>query len=134
MKIISFNLLDKYLHLLRIENNKNYPPKKSKKKTSNKDIRLIDNSVSINDTNYRVRQFSFKQPLKSQKNLLDLNNKNKIRNKLKLLTVNVKSKTKKKTKSKINNKFNNSYLPLNDEKSIKEYLATSMDDLDYNEL
>ena len=81
-----------------------------------------------------MRQFSFKQPLKSQKNLLDLNNKNEIRNKLKLLTVNVKSKTKKKTKSKINNKFNNSYLPLNDEKSIKAYLATSMEDLDYDEL
>ena len=132
IKIISFSLLDKYLHFLRTEKAKSYPPKKSNKASIKKCTKINDNSISINESNYRVRQSSFKQPLKSPQSLLDLNNKNKIRNKKKDLTINEKSKTK--IKSNIGDKLNNSYLPLNDVKSIKAYLATSMDDLDYDEL
>ena len=61
MKIISFNLLYKYLHLLRIENNKNYPSKKSEKTSSNKGIKIIDNSISINDSKSKINQLSFKK-------------------------------------------------------------------------
>ena len=123
----TFNLLAIYTIFLRNKINNNFPPKKNKH--SSKNLKLLNNSSIINDSKSKGNLLGFKSPRKSQKNLLKISKKN-------MITFNIKNKSNKKyTKSndiKNNKKLNNS--SINNEINLKEYLMTSLEELEFDEL
>ena len=123
----TFSLLDSYSSLLISRNHIQFPPKKSSRKLKN----LInnDNKIINSEAKFKNSEIAFKTTLKSPKNIIKVK-KNKV--KLKHL------KERKTTKSL---RFNNSKksisvsnIQLNNNINLEEYLKTSMDELDYEQI
>ena len=127
----AFNLLGSYSNLLRSQTLINNPIKKKIKRTYS--MKLVNDSKSVNNSKYKASQKSFKKPLKSEKKLLFSNRK---RSQKSMATINDKISNKKTKISKVNkNKnLNNSELYLIGDINLKEYLMTSMNELDFDEL
>ena len=127
----AFNLLGSYSNLLRSQTLVNNPIKKKVKRSYS--MKLVNDSKSVNNSKYKASQKSFKKPLKSEKKLLFSNRK---RSQKSMATINDKISNKKTKISKVNkNKnLNNSELYLIGDINLKEYLMTSMNELDFDEL
>ena len=123
----TFTLVSNYSSLLHSQKSLKYPPKKNPK-TSKQLITINFGSKSKSDIKYRNSQNSSKSTSKSQKKLL-FDNKT-----ISLFKINNKKSTKSVLGLKEKKKLNTSILPLNNEINVKEYLTTSMNDLDYDEL
>ena len=118
----TFSIVEKYSNQLSSQNALKYPPKKRVKTSKNLDsINFNLNSNSLSDSKNKNTQISLKNTSKSRKNII-LEKKEKT-------TTSFPIKNKNFIK-----KLNNSKLPLNGEINLKEYLITSMDDLDYDDL
>ena len=123
IKKTTFSLVQNNSNLLYSKKILKYPPKKKIKTTMNYNYNLTSkNNKSANMINSS----------RSQKNLLFTKKKNLIQQ----LNIN-----KKNSASTFNSNFkiktlkkNSSLLPLNNEVNLREYLLTSMNDLDFNEL
>jgi hypothetical protein len=113
--------MDNYSILLTSRISLKSPPKKNKNNEKS-----LKNSISHleNETNIKIIQNNTQ---KSQKRLL-FTHKKKRKNKI---SINDKTQM---NENNMNKSISNSALPLNVEIDIKEYLVTSMDDLDYDEL
>ena len=121
----SFWIVQNYASILQSQDLGSVPPKRGKR-TSNK----LDNSEEISKSKMSLK--SFKSPLISRpqrETLVKLNNMRIHRNKT---MINYKKGRKNKF---ISSKTNKIYQNLQENKDInlKEYLKTSMDDLDYDE-
>ena len=132
----AFNLLGNYSILLRSQNLINNPIKKQFKRSNS--LKLINDSKSVINSKSKTSLKSFKKPLKSEKKILYSNRK---RSQKSIATINEKITNKKISNRKIkilkinnNKRINNSELYLIGDISIKEYLLTSMDELDFDEL
>ena len=123
----TFTLVSNYSSLLHSQKSLKYPPKKNPK-TSKQLITINFGSKSKSDIKYRNSQNSSKSTSKSQKKLL-FDNKT-----VSLFKINNKKSTKSVVGLKEKKNLNTSILPLNNEINVKEYLTTSMNDLDYDEL
>ena len=119
---VTFNLLGNYCSLLGTLKPKNMPPKKSFK------LNLIDDSKHKMDNKKFGNRKSIK--IKSRKSFIKLN---KRTNKSKSLIINNKIISNKLNHSKTIN-MDNSLSLLNNELKLKNYLETSMDELDYDEI
>jgi hypothetical protein len=117
----AFSLMDNYSILLTSRISLKSPPKKNKNNEKS-----LKNSISHleNETNIKIIQNNIQ---KSQKRLLFTNRKKRKNKKY------IYDKTQM-NENNMNKSISNSALPLNGEIDIKEYLVTSMDDLDYDEL
>ena len=120
IKKTTFLVIKDYCNLLNSPKALKYPPKKKIQKNSNSiNFKYISNSQ--NASNLKSSKLRLKN---TSKTLLYKNNKKIINTKKKIEKLNSK-------KSKL---INSSMLQLNDEINIKEYLSTSLKDLDYDEL
>ena len=128
----TFNILGNYTIFLRNQTKNNFPPKKYV--CGSKNFKLIDNSSIVNKSKSKGSLLDFKNQGKSQKNLLKTNKK-KPKN---MITFNDKIKSNKKliksNKIKNNKYLNNSSMPLKNEINLEQYLMTSLDELEFDEL
>ena len=122
----SFSLVEKYIGLLKSQKAKKFPPKKTNK-VSTHSLILNDNIDSNNEMKYKGIQMSFKNSLKSQKEIFNENNS-------KINIINYKKINRKKKYNDSKNNANSSKFQLNEEINLKNYLITSMNELDYDEL
>ena len=128
----SLSLMENYSYLLLSSNSLQSPPKRNIKTSVSPRTRINiynSNSCSQNESINKINPHK----ISTSKNLLFSNKKH-----LKTFVFK-KKKSKRKLNKKIpdkkeNKSLNNSGLLINREIEIKEYLATSMDDLDYDEL
>ena len=120
IKKTTFSLIENYCNLLNSPKALKYPPKKKIRKKSDS-FNFKYNSNTQNDSKLKNSKLSLKNTSKS----LLFGNNRKI--------ININKNTKKLTSEK-SKSINSSMLPLNDEISIKAYLSTSLNDLDYDEL
>ena len=114
----TFSIVESYSNFLKSQKNINFPPKITNKLRASK-ISLNEKNNSKKEIKIKEVQANLKSPLKSQKDLL-------IHHK-----INTKF-SRKKTKYTKNGDV--SSFQLKDETNIKEYLITSLDELDYDEL
>ena len=124
----AFWLVQNYTNILQSQDLVSFPPKKRKRSSTK-----LDNSDNSEILKSKMSQKSFKSPLinKSQKEILEKLNKTRIHRK-RTITI---FKERKRNKLTSSMKANTIYPNLEENKDInlKEYLKTSMDDLDYDE-
>ena len=113
----TFSLVDKYIGLLKFQKVSKFPPKKTHK-NSKSSLILNDNIInSSNEIKYKGTQLSFKNSLKPQKELYIDN------------IINYKQSNKKKNFNESKNKED-----LNEDINLNNYLITSINELDYDDL
>ena len=118
----TFSLVDKYISLLKSQKVSKFPPKKTHK-NSKSSLIINDNIInSSNEMKYKGTQLSYKQSLKPQKGLYNDN------------IINYKQSNKKKNSNESKNKVNSSGFQINEDINLKNYLITSMNELDYDDL
>ena len=123
----AFWLVQNYTNILQSQDLISFPPKRRKRSSCN------DNSDNSEILKSKISQKSFKSPLinKTQKETLEKLNKTKF-NSRKTISIFKDVRRSKLTSSlKTNSIYSN--LQENKEINLKEYLKTSMDDLDYDE-
>ena len=132
----TLSLMVNYSHLLNQRKSLNSPPRKTFK--NSKTLKITNNFYNNTKSNSHFQintnnRSNVKNTPKSQKRLLLGNNNNKKYTRT--FNINTKKTAKRLIpEKKINKTLNNSALPLNGENEIKEYLETSMDNLEYDEL
>ena len=124
----AFWIVQNYTKILQSQDLVSFPPKKSKKSS----IKL-DNSDNSEILKSKMSQKSFKSPLilKTHKETLEKLNKKRIHNKRTITFFKEGRRSKLTSSMKTNTIYPN--LQENKEMNLKEYLKTSMDDLDYDE-
>ena len=130
MKKTTFWIVESYTIFIKSQDMTLFPPKK-KKIFSNK---LNDSDINDNteEMKSRLNQKSFKSPLiKLQRDSTEIFKKNRTSTKKTIFLIKKKKSSKKITQFKTNE--NTSISQPNKEINLKEYLKTSMDDLDYDE-
>ena len=120
-----FNLLGNYCSLLDSKTSKNLPPRKSS------NLKLIDNSKSKRNSKYAGTGIRKSAKITPKKNSI-FSRKRKYKSKS--LIFNDKMVPKKLNSSQTINILNRSSSLLNNETTIKNYLATAMEELDYDEM
>ena len=130
----TLSLMGNYSILLNSKNSLQSPPRKSLK--SNNPLSSLNNIY--NNSNYSNSHLQNETNLKSLKNTKKSKKRLLYRRKKKTTKNIINNKAQKSQiinpEKKTNKSLNSSDSQLNREMNIKEYLATSMDDLDYDEL
>ena len=122
----TYSLILNYSNILYSNKILKYPPKKTLKTSKN----LKTMNYKYNLTSKKNKKTNIINSSKSQKNLLFSKKKNLIQ----VLNINKKSSASRLNIKMKTVKQNSSILPLNNEINLREYLLTSMNDLDFNEL
>ena len=117
----TFSLLERYSSLIHSKYEVQFPPKKSSLNNNNNNMNL-NSETKYKNSSMSIKNF-LKSPTEDYKEKKDKNKLNHLKDRGKSMKYN-----------DINKSINASNFQLNDELNIQEYLKTSMDELDYDEL